>query len=108
VIHITDSYNMAVVFSNQRKLGKIWPNEAGAIIAATMGGRRLGCFTTQGLAVAALMDIADKPLESDPWCEWCEAIAESLSPDSNALTGLEHLVEQPPVRMAMEMLLSPW
>jgi len=97
---------MAVVYRNQRKLGKIWPNEAGAIIAATNGGKRLGCFTTKGLAITALMDTADKPLEPEPWCEWCEAIAESLTSPPDAVTEPEHL--EPPVRKAAEIWLNPW
>jgi len=100
--------HMAVVYRNQRKLGKVWPNGAGAILAATNGGKRIGSFTTEALAIEALMDCADKPLEPEPWCEWCDAIAESLSPDSNALTESEHLVEEPPVRMAMEVIFNPW
>ena len=98
---------MAVVFSRQRKLGKIWPNEAGAIIAATNGGKRIGSFTTEALAIEALLDIADTPLEPEPWCQWCEAIAESLCGAPDVVTELE-LVEQPPVRLAMEVFLNPW
>jgi hypothetical protein len=65
---------MAVVYRNQRKLGKIWPNEAGAIIAATIGGRRLGSFTSAALAITALMDIAKRPIEPDAWLAWVEEL----------------------------------
>jgi hypothetical protein len=100
--------HMAVVYRNQRRLGKIWPNGAGAIVAATIGGKRIGLFTSECLAIMALMDCADKPLEPEPWIEWCDVIAASLTSPPDALTEPEHLVEQPPVRKAMEMLLNPW
>jgi len=100
---------MAVVYRNQHKLGKIWPNGAGAVVATTIGGRRLGLFTSAGLAITALMDTADKPLEPEPWIEWVAAIVASLSlPNLEALTEPEHLVEEPPVTKPMEMFLNPW
>jgi hypothetical protein len=66
-------------------------------------------FTTEGLAVMAILDQAERPLELEPWLEWVGAIAAALSlPKLDELIEPEHLVEQPPVRMAMEILLSPW
>jgi hypothetical protein len=67
---------MAVVFSRQRPVGKIWPNGAGAIIAATIGGRRLGAFTSVALAIAASLDCADTPLTVDAWLAWFEELVD--------------------------------
>jgi hypothetical protein len=65
---------MAAVYRNQRKLGKIWPNGAGAIVAATIGGKRLGCFTSADLAIAAILDIAIRPIELDALLVWVEEL----------------------------------
>jgi hypothetical protein len=65
---------MATVYRNQRKLGKIWPNDAGAIIAATIGGRRIGLFTSADLAIQALMDLTKRPIEVDALLVWLEEL----------------------------------
>jgi HAMP domain-containing protein len=69
----TDLCNMAVVFSRQRPIGKLAPHPSGAI-AAQIGNRRLGLFTSAGLAIAAILDLAAPPLTGDAWLAWFEAI----------------------------------
>jgi len=66
---------MAVVFSRQRPIGKIWPNKAGAI-AAQIGNRRLGLFTSADLAIAAILDLAAPALTIEGYLEWFEALVE--------------------------------
>jgi hypothetical protein len=65
---------MAVVYRNQHRLGKIWPNGAGAIVASTTSGKRLGLFTSADLAIAAILDITKRPLEVDALLVWLEEL----------------------------------
>ena len=99
---------MATVYNAERQpIGKVKPHRSGAIAAFDGKRRCLGLFTSESLAIMALMDCADKPIEAEIWCQWCEAIAESLCGAPDVVTELE-LVEQPPVRLAMEVFLNPW
>ena len=101
---------MATVYNAERQpIGKVKPHRSGAIAAFDGKRRCLGLFTSESLAIMALMDCADKPIEAEIWIEWVAAIVASLSlPNLDALTEPGHLVEQPPVRMVMEILLNPW
>jgi hypothetical protein len=76
--------HMAVVYRNQRKLGKIWPNEAGAIIAAINGGKRIGL--SADLAIAAILDLTKRPIEVDALLVWLE---ELLAEEPAPLDGAE-------------------
>jgi hypothetical protein len=81
---------MAAVYRNQRKLGKIWPNGAGAIVAATIGGKRLGCFTSADLAIAAILDLAKRPLTVEGYLALVEAfIVEEDIPSARAAYAID-------------------
>jgi hypothetical protein len=68
------SLHVAALFNtSRRQIGSIRPSKSGAVAAFT-GKRRLGLFVNESMAVAAIMDLADKPLEETPWCEWVEAL----------------------------------
>jgi hypothetical protein len=71
--------HMAVVFSRQRPVGKVMPHISGAIAAFDGQRRRLGLFVTTDLAVSAILDIANKPLEVDGYLEWFDALVEEES-----------------------------
>jgi len=71
-----DSYNMAIVYGIKRRpIGKIWAHPSGSIAAATDGRRNpIGLFTSMSLAIQALMDLADKPLQAEGFIALVEAL----------------------------------
>jgi hypothetical protein len=65
---------MAVVYGTERQpIGKIRPTKSGAV-AASIGYKRLGLFVNENMAVTAIMDIADRPIEVEGYLEWVEAL----------------------------------
>jgi hypothetical protein len=65
---------MATVYGTKRKpIGKVMPHISGSI-AAQIGNRRLGLFTSEDLAVMAILDCAAPALTIDAYCEWLEEL----------------------------------
>lgn len=77
---------MAVVFSRQRPIGKIKPHRSGAVAAFDGKRRCLGLFTSEGLAIMALMDCAKRPIEVDVWRGWVIALLAEESVPSETPT----------------------
>jgi hypothetical protein len=94
---------MATVYNAERQpIGKVKPHRSGAIAAFDGRRRPIGLFVNENLAVMALLDIADKPIEPEIWIEWIEAL---LIEDGD---GDEVKVEELPTRKVPELLLNPW
>jgi len=99
---------MAVVYSvKQKPIGKIWPHPSGSIAAATNGRRNpIGLFTSTALAIAALMDCSDWPLEEETWLIWVELLIEEPA-DEIVVTGAV-TNQQPSIGQETELIFSPW
>jgi len=66
---------MAVVFNTKRRpIGKVTPHISGAIAAFDGRRHRLGLFVNESMAVVAILDCADKPLEVEGYLGWLEAL----------------------------------
>ena len=66
---------MAAVYGIKRKpIGKVVPHISGSNAAFDGGRRRLGLFVSESMAIAAIMNCADKPLEVDGYLVWVEAM----------------------------------
>jgi hypothetical protein len=66
---------MPLVFSyDRRRIGSIKASRGGTTAAWNCHHKRIGTFVSVDLTITALMDIADRPLEPQPWTAWIEAI----------------------------------
>jgi hypothetical protein len=64
----------SVFRTDRQRIGSIKAAKGGTTAAWNRHHRRIGTFVSEDLAITALMDIAEQPLEEEPWCEWVTAL----------------------------------
>ena len=66
---------IATVYGTKRKpIGKVTPHRSGSIAAFDEKRRRLGLFTSADLAIAAILDLAKRPIELEARLAWVEEL----------------------------------